>query len=255
MITQGASSPPEVLDEVEQLAGDVREIISPALARARAFVQANEEAFSERETAIRFSERLISLLRDVRRELDLTATLLVADQPLLFAEVDRVRAEAELRLAVVPPLIAVAVVLGATWSWWFALGIPVSIVLGGDGLAKQQEGRSLIRDAIVREKASSNAVRQFESWLDASPLHVHEVSESPERHILVHQSAEGWTYGVDGTPSGGTFPTMETAEQAALAQARAEGWTAVIVATGAVRSSREEKRAAGTHDVADQAKG
>jgi len=59
----------------------------------------------------RSTRRGDAALLESDRELSLPATLLVGEQPELFAEVDRLRAEGELRLAVVPPLLATIVLL------------------------------------------------------------------------------------------------------------------------------------------------
>jgi hypothetical protein len=99
-------------------------------------------------------------------ELALPATLLVEDQPLLFAEVDRLRAEAELRLAVVVPLSALGILAGLQASaWWFA-GLPMLLALLDQGIRRDRDSRKLVADAMARGVLNSSAADRFARWVD-----------------------------------------------------------------------------------------
>lgn len=100
--------------------------------------------------------------RELRDELDLPATLLIGDQPETFAEADRIRGESELRFAVVPPLAALAVLLGeeADALWYLAfIGI---LALAVQGVAKQDDARNVIAGAMLFGKAKSAALERWD---------------------------------------------------------------------------------------------
>jgi hypothetical protein len=94
-----------------------------------------------------FEEAQEALLQ-VRRELDLPATLLVGDQPQTFGETDRLRSEGELRLALVPPLLALTCVLAVTNSPLWLLAVPGIAVLLWQGVQREDEARRVIASAI-----------------------------------------------------------------------------------------------------------
>jgi hypothetical protein len=95
------------------------------------------------------------------KELTLPATLLVGKEPELFAEVDRLRAEGELRLSIIPPLIALLAVATALGSSWWLLGAPFALILLNDGARRNQNSRRLIADAISRKAIKSPSVERF----------------------------------------------------------------------------------------------
>jgi hypothetical protein len=90
-------------------------------------------------------------------------------EPQLFAEADRLKAERELRLAVVPPLSAIAIFFG--WnqsSWWWAALIPVAILLW-QGHSRNLAFRSLMSGAVERGLARSRGIEQLKSWVENLP--------------------------------------------------------------------------------------
>lgn len=159
----------------------IRDIVAPALERAaryaaefalpdpREWKQYRSEKDSDTDEPLRraqlLDDRVQRLQREVRRELDLPATLLVGDQPTLFAEVDRLRAEGELRLAVAPPLVALSIELAFYSLWWLAI-LPLAGVLVAQGVERYEDSSKQIRDAMSFRKVPSGAVRNFEAWLD-----------------------------------------------------------------------------------------
>jgi hypothetical protein len=103
----------------------------------------------------------------LRRELDLPATLLVGDRPELFAEADRIRAESELRVAVVPPLVAQAPLLAAAATpLWLVTLVPIGMLLV-QGVRREDDTRRLIGSALLFGDVRSAAVEQFDRELSA----------------------------------------------------------------------------------------
>jgi len=68
-------------------------------------------------TPARLRRQAMKAREGLSRDLELPETLLVGGDPQLFAEADRLKAERELRLAVVPPLSAIAIFLTWNQSW------------------------------------------------------------------------------------------------------------------------------------------
>jgi hypothetical protein len=107
-------------------------------------------------------QALMELTDGLRRELDLPATLLVGEQPELFAEADRIGAESELRSAVVPPLMALAILLSiqASVLWLIAL-IPIAQLMV-QAVRREDDARRLIGSALLFGRARSGAVERFD---------------------------------------------------------------------------------------------
>jgi hypothetical protein len=105
--------------------------------------------------------------REAQRELDLPATLLVGDQADLFAEVDRVRAEGELRMAVLPPLVALGILLGNCVSlWWYLLLPAAGAVLFYQGIQRDIDAKKIISDAIGVGRVKAASVNKFSQWVN-----------------------------------------------------------------------------------------
>jgi hypothetical protein len=102
---------------------------------------------------------------EAARELNLPATLLVGDKPELFAEVDRLRAEGDLRLTTAAPALALVVILAVTQSAWWLFGIAMLVWLLIQGLSKVGASRKLIADAIAQRRVDSSSQTEFESWV------------------------------------------------------------------------------------------
>ena len=109
--------------------------------------------------------------RGLESELELPATLLLGKDPdpRLFSEADRLRAERELRLAVVPPLLAIAIFLA--WnqsSWWWSVLMPV-VVLLWQGHTRNLAFQSLMLGAVQRGLARSQSIDELKLWVDSIP--------------------------------------------------------------------------------------
>jgi len=115
-----------------------------------------------RQLSIRHDEAL----REGERELDLPATLLVGDQSELFAEVDRLRAEGELRVAVVPPLLALGILLAIEDSYWWLLLLPAVASLFVQGVQKHLDSKKIIADASQVGRVQASSIEKFARWVD-----------------------------------------------------------------------------------------
>ena len=98
-------------------------------------------------------------------ELNLPATLLVGDKRELFAEVDRLRAEGDVRLAAMSPLVALTVAVSVLQSPWWATAFLGIALLAVQGLGKVRDSRRLIESAIAQKLVPSTSQEAFEHWV------------------------------------------------------------------------------------------
>ncbi len=113
-----------------------------------------------------FDQRFETARNEAERELELPAMLLVGDQEGLFAEVDRLRAEGELRMAVFPPLAALGILLGLEVSlWWFFL-LPAAVLLFSQGIQRDFDAKKIISDATRIGRVDSSSVSKFTQWVE-----------------------------------------------------------------------------------------
>lgn len=113
------------------------------------------------------TEREETARQEAYSELVLPATLLVGDQPLLFAEVDRLRAEGELRLAVAPPLFALTILLAVLQSPLWLIALVAVSLLWVQGWRRDEDARKVISDAVYVGRITSPSLGRFNSWLDS----------------------------------------------------------------------------------------
>ncbi|MBC9822559.1 hypothetical protein [Terrabacter sp. MAHUQ-38] len=99
-------------------------------------------------------------------ELELPATLLVGDEPALFAEVDRMRAEGELRISATPPLALIIVILALQVSPWFWLALPTVAALTYQGARRKGESRQMIIDAMRMGRVVSPAAKAYQDKMN-----------------------------------------------------------------------------------------
>ena len=109
-------------------------------------------------------DRADALGQQLRREVNLPNTLLVGEQPEIYAEADRVRSEAEFRLALVLPTIALVIVLVVVGTPWWVFGFLAPAALLATGLAKRNEARTFIVNSIESGKTPSPAARRFKEY-------------------------------------------------------------------------------------------
>ena len=92
---------------------------------------------------------------------ELLAHRLVADNADLFAEYDRLRSEAQFRMAVAPPLLAIAIVLALSWTPWVALSLLAIPVLIAQAIRKGNQASDLLIDAMLIRKIDAPAFEQL----------------------------------------------------------------------------------------------
>lgn len=142
----------------------VRGLVDERAPRAIALVNnTTGEARERRREAV--DHALQQLTVGLQRELDLPATLLAGDQPELFAEADRVRAEGELRAAMIPPLVAIVVLLAITTSWLWSFALLGILQLLVQSIRREDEARRLIGTALLFGRVRSAAVAQFDTTM------------------------------------------------------------------------------------------
>ena len=145
-------------------------------------VRQYEEDAKRKASVTEVREHVSVACRGLDKELELPATLLLGKEPdpQLFSEADRLQAERELRLAVVPPLLFIAVFLGWNQScwWWWAL-IAVAVLLW-QGHSRNLRFRSLMIDALDRGFGRSRSIEKLKGWVEGLP------EPSSE------QKADGW---------------------------------------------------------------
>ena len=156
------------VDQVADLNGQAVLVVESAGLDDLARLQILDELASRREAA----------LREATRELELPATLLVGDRPELFAEVDRLRAEGELRLAVIPPLAFLIGLLAVESSLWWLCAVGGLVLLLRQGVQRSTDSRKLIADAMRRGLVKSSGIGQFSEWVAALPQEIERTVEA-----------------------------------------------------------------------------
>jgi hypothetical protein len=100
-------------------------------------------------------------------ELELPATLLVGQEPLAFAEADRERSEGEFRLAIVPPMIALTVILTVQHGLLWLCMLLGTAVLAAQGVVRERASRDIVRQTIRFKKLEPPAVARFRELVEA----------------------------------------------------------------------------------------
>jgi hypothetical protein len=113
-----------------------------------------------------FNRRAQEALRELAQELRMPATMLVGQQQSLFAEVERLRSEAELRLAVSAPLgVALITCASVGGPGWLA-ALPLVGLLIWQGRERQRDSEKVIADALALGVVKSSALAKLSESLD-----------------------------------------------------------------------------------------
>lgn len=106
-------------------------------------------------------------------EFELLATRLMSTDTHLFAELDRHRAEAELRYQLVLPLLLVDIALAITWTPWILFALPLVPFLFVQGMYAAQRAGDIVADAVligqVTPPAVERVVRITDELIQAGP--------------------------------------------------------------------------------------
>ncbi len=100
-------------------------------------------------------------------ETKLPATLLLGQEPQLFTEADRLKAESQFRLAIVPPLVAIVIFAACNLSlWWLLTMVPILILLWQSHL-RNLDYRYLMFGAVERGMVKSESLDEIKRWTDS----------------------------------------------------------------------------------------
>ena len=102
-----------------------------------------------------------NVVKTLVEELNLLSTRLIGKESELFSAVDRIRAEAEFRLALVPPALFVVVVLANNWSPSWLLTLPLIAALYLDGVRKHQAAGDLLADALLLGRTEAPSLERL----------------------------------------------------------------------------------------------
>ena len=168
----------ELYDSIQELRelGTKPMLYSPNASDPSARIR--QVAIEERQ---QFNTLIITTLADFNRELGTPATVLVADMPLLFSEVDRLRAEADLRLTVSIPLFALVVTVAQDQDIRILLATVFVVLWAAQGYFRLQQARLLLEAAVDVGKLRSVAVERFLDSADAQLSRVRGLLEEQPR--------------------------------------------------------------------------
>lgn len=105
--------------------------------------------------------------RGVAQEISLPATLLLGKEPQLYTEADRLKAESQFRLAIVPPLTAILAFVAYSVSWWWLIGLLPILIILWQSHVRNLEYRYLMFGAIERGLVISESLEEYKSWVNA----------------------------------------------------------------------------------------
>jgi hypothetical protein len=104
---------------------------------------------------VQFGQLIRTLEARIVQELDLVATRLIGEQAELYSTTDRLRAEAEPRFAIAPPLLALSLFLAVTeHPAWFAVSAAVA-VLAWQGVRRRTEANDVLADSLLLERVEA----------------------------------------------------------------------------------------------------
>ncbi len=111
----------------------------------------------------RAKEARVGLLEETR----LPATLLLGQEPQLFSEADRLKAESQFRLAIFPPLIAIVIFAAYNLSIWWLLALIPTLILLSQSHLRNLEYRYLMFGAVERGMVKSESLDDMKKWTDS----------------------------------------------------------------------------------------
>lgn len=94
-------------------------------------------------------------------DLDLLARRLIGDHRELFADYDRLKSEGQFRFAVVPPLLALTVILSLIWTPWIAIGAIGTPILLRQAIRKSDAASDLLIDSVLIRRIDAPAFEQL----------------------------------------------------------------------------------------------
>jgi hypothetical protein len=95
-------------------------------------------------------------------ELDLVATRLIGEQDELYSAVDRLRAEAQFRLAIIPPLLIVIIVLTVISTYFWLIGLSLLLLYFVQAVQREREAADLLVDAMFIDRVDSPTLERIQ---------------------------------------------------------------------------------------------
>jgi hypothetical protein len=105
-----------------------------------------------------------ALQEDVHTEIGVIRAELRVKQDQLFAEFDRFQSEAELRLAIVPPLTMLILVFAIKGSWIWALGLIATLVLLRQATNASRASLDVLATALRLGIVKSPSMEEMTAW-------------------------------------------------------------------------------------------
>jgi hypothetical protein len=126
------------------------------------------EVFQPIRPESRSAEALAHVLeQQVQTELPLIRTRLLGREAEFFSAVDRLRAEAEFRLALGPPLLALAGALAWRATWWAAaFTVVTAVVLALQGVERARRSSDALIDAVRIGRAQAPALERVTETIE-----------------------------------------------------------------------------------------
>lgn len=171
----------EDLDEqLERRGLDIRALLEgkslevPAIDEVFNFVRWRDERDTTPEGLLREGVDSLAPEQRLRREIawrvvrdfGLMRTRLLGTEQELFSVIDRLRAEAEFRAAVVPPLAALVVIGVVRGSWWALLAVPSLMILWRQRTHRLEESGDTLLDLLALGRVQSPALERLDAGID-----------------------------------------------------------------------------------------
>jgi hypothetical protein len=116
------------------------------------------------------------LQHNVKFEFDLMLTRLLGRDSELFSAIDRLRAEAEFRIAVTAPLLALAAALAWRATWWSAVLVAMgALLLARQGAQRNRAANDALLEALRVDRAQAPTIDRIDAL-------VKEITELPREH-------------------------------------------------------------------------
>jgi hypothetical protein len=124
------------------------------------------EQLSDQDQLDAFVQALVDVAAErASDEMDLAMTRMIGAEPELYSEVDRLRAESDLRFAILPPLLLVTSILTFEGSLYWLFTLPFAAVLLWQAVETRDRAERRLVDAIRLRRTSTPGLEEFESMM------------------------------------------------------------------------------------------
>lgn len=152
------------VDDVRRHGGDPMSVPHPDVAMARREVTRLLPEEDPEDLHSTFMIELSEIIgREIVEEMDLAQTRLIGAEPELYSEVDRLKAESDLRFAILPPLLVLTAILVAEGSLYWLFVLPFAAVLARQALRSADRADRRLVDAIRLRRTAPPSLERFEA--------------------------------------------------------------------------------------------